>query len=591
MKTITRLNLMCLLIFFGMGMTMSAHGSPENYWKTASEPDHGVTEGVSLMFPIPEPLPMTAPTDGGIAPDEGETPIEGGWIRVVDVLDPPHFDPVRLTAGDLAFYFSYVYERLFTFRYGPGYSAVDFTPVPALGLDFRQVSENTYIIPLRKGVTWQDKPPVNGREFVCSDAQFSLERYLTPEAALGSRLGPITEVECVNDHLLKITTATPFAPLMSALAMPTFPMLPPEVLDEFGGYESAESVVSIGPFTLETHEPGVKLVFKRNPHFWRQPLPFVEGIVVHFSWDEEASTARFLSKEVDFEGIYSGQWSSYGNGTKRKSLAARPEVRENNAFYAMMQNYLSMPTQVKPFDDVRVRRAISLAIDRQAIGNIAFAGDAIESNGVVSAANTTWHLSMDEIGGGAEYFAYDPAKAKALLSEAGYPNGFKTRLAFASVWSVAHAKVLDMLVQMFGEVGIESETSLHGFVEYAGLRDTGIPDGIVLVDRGAANDPDHILSFYLPGDPLNASQVDDPALTEMILAQREELDLAKRKELVHGAQQYVAKEMYYVPINSPLVSSIFQDYVRNYSNKEGYDRTPLALIWLSEEAPGRSFEP
>lgn len=589
MPKLPKLRLTCLLIFFAT--TISVQSAADSYWNSPSEPDHDVTDGVSLMFPIPEPLPMTAPTDGGIAPDAGETPIEGGWIRVVDVLDPPHFDPVRLTAGDLAFTFSYVYERLFTFRYGPGYSAVDFTPVPALGLDFRQTAENTYLIPLRRGVTWQDKPPVNGREFVCSDAQFSLERYLTPEAALGSRLGPITEVECVNDYLLRITTATPFAPLMSALAMPTFPVLPPEILDEFGGYESAESVVSIGPFTLEKHEPGVKLVFKRNPNFWRKPLPFVEGIVVNFSWDEEASTARFLSKEVDFEGIYSGQWSAYGNGTKRKSLANRPKVQENNAFYSMMQNYLSMPTQVPPFDDVRVRQAISMAIDRQAIGDIAFAEDAIETNGVVSAANSKWYLPRDQLGDGAKYFEYDPEGAKALLAEAGYPNGFKTRLAFASVWSVAHAKVVDMLVQMLGEVGIEAETSLHGFVEYAGLRDTGIPDGLVLVDRGAANDPDHVLSFYLPGDPLNASQVDDPELTEMILAQRGELDEAKRRILVHDAQQYVAEEVYYVPINSPLVSSIFHDYVRNYSNKEGYDRTPLALIWLSQDAPGRSFEP
>jgi ABC-type transport system substrate-binding protein len=144
---------------------------------------------------------------------------------------------------------------------------------------------------------------------------------------------------------------------------------------------------------------------------------------------------------------------------------------------------------------------------------------------------------------------------------------------------------------MLGEVGITLETSLHGFVEYAGLRDTGIPDGMTLVDRGAANEPDHTLSFYLPGNPLNASQVDDPELTELILKQRQELNPVERKKLVDEAQRYVSVHMYYVPINAPLVASLFQDYVVNYSNKEGYDRTPYALIWLRDNAPGRSFTP
>ena len=150
---------------------------------------------------------------------------------------------------------------------------------------------------------------------------------------------------------------------------------------------------------------------------------------------------------------------------------------------------------------------------------------------------------------------------------------------------------MQMLSTMLGEVGIDANVEMVGFVEYATLRDTGVPDGIVWSDRGAANAPSHTLHFYLPEDPLNGSQVDDPVLTDLIIEQEQELDPVKRKVLIDELQRYITNTMYYVPINSPLVASIYQDYVKNYSQKEGYDRTNYNLIWLTEDAPGRDFTP
>ena len=559
-------------------------------WVVPTEPEHDIREGVSLMFPIPHPIPLQIKSDGGIPLQPGEEPIPGGWIRIV-THETPHFDIAKITDGVMTFWFNWTSDRLFTHRYGAGISGNDFTPVPALGLDFRQVDSNTFLIPLRRGVKWEDKFPVNGREFVCADAKFSLERYLAPDATLGKRLGPISEVTCRNDYLLELRTSAPFANLMGALANPYFPMLAPEVLDEFGGFDTAETLLSIGPFILDEYTPGVRMVFKRNPNYWRQPLPFVDGIFATFSYDGEATTARFLAKEIDFDGVYAGQWAAYSNGLKRRTLVEDNQgVEQSNIHYSMIQNYLQMPTNIAPFDNVKVRQAISMAIDRKAIKDIAFVGDAIEANGVVSAASD-WYLSTEELGAAGQYLEHNPERARGILAEAGYEDGFSTRLIFANYWSPAHTGAMEMLSTMLGEVGIDARVEMVGFVEYATLRDTGVPDGIVWSDRGAANDPGHTLRFYLPEDPLNGSQVDDPVLTDLIIEQEQELDLVKRKVLIDELQRYITETMYYIPINSPLVASIYQTYVKNYSQKEGYDRTNYNLIWFTEDAPGRDFTP
>jgi len=138
------------------------------------EPEHDLTDGVSLMFPIPDAVPVTDPEQIGNVPDPGEQAIPGGWLRLNIFADPFTLDPSRTSSEATIWPILYVHDRLFRYRNGPGISGTDFTPVPSLGLDLLKIDDTTYWVPLREGVTWPNQFPVNGREFVCDDVEFSL---------------------------------------------------------------------------------------------------------------------------------------------------------------------------------------------------------------------------------------------------------------------------------------------------------------------------------------------------------------------------------------------------------------------------------
>jgi peptide/nickel transport system substrate-binding protein len=240
-----------------------------------------------------------------------------------------------------------------------------------------------------------------------------------------------------------------------------------------------------------------------------------------------------------------------------------------------------MRTDQPPFNDVRVRRAISQAIDRQALIEVVWVRG--EPTAAVPRGLQEWSLPIDQLGVGAKYYQYNPPEAKRLLAEAGLPKGLKTQLTAPGG---AGPDVLDavQLVQLYlKDVGIEAELKIQEYSAFIATTGSGKFEGLAM---GAGYppgwEPDSILyGSYAPDTLRNISHVNDPKLTAMLKEQRRTKDLEARKQLIFDIQRYEAEQQYYVYLACPTQTGSYQPYVKNYAPNalEEYGMA-AAMLWL-----------
>ena len=247
---------------------------------------------------------------------------------------------------------------------------------------------------------------------------------------------------------------------------------------------------------------------------------------------------------------------------------------------SIVTQVIIMRTDQPPFNDVRVRRAVSHAIDRQ--GLIEAVWGRGEPTPAVARGLVEWSLSIDQLGTGAKYYQYDPKEARRLLAEAGYPNGLKTQLTVTT--GLGRDLVDDaQLVQRFlKDVGIEAELKLQEYGAYFATTVQGKFEGLVRGPFGIAWEPDFPLyRTYAADSSWNAGHVNDPKLTAMLKAQRRTKDLEARKQIIFDIQRYAAEQQYYVYTNAVMITGSWQPYVKNYAPNLHFDYgSRAAVLWL-----------
>src|SRR6266702_5051845 len=227
-------------------------------------------------------------------------PKRGGILRVRG-YDPPHFDHhftlnVRTNAT-----LSFAYSTLVRYKVGADVRPGTFTIEPHLAERWEQPDDTTYIFHLRHGVTWHNKPPLNGRELVADDVQFTYDRFLNEKAnILRETLEPVERVEVVDRYTVKFVLKEPFVWLPNRLADSSgMWIIAPEVVEKFGDLKKPESAIGTGPFILERYEPNLKTVFKRNPEYFLAGQPSVDGVEWLVLEDESTGLAMYRTGQID----------------------------------------------------------------------------------------------------------------------------------------------------------------------------------------------------------------------------------------------------------------------------------------------------
>ncbi len=522
----------------------SASTSTSEESSSTSEPTEATEEATS-----------TASEEATSTEDE-EQPIAGGTLIQAVSTAPIGFDPHTAEASSSMTFYEIVYDRL-----------VEFTPemevVPALAESFEVVDDTTYRFSIRQGVTFH-----NGRELVADDVKYSIDRIMDPE--LGSPMrpffSPVESLEVVDDATVVFHLSEPFAPLIGYLTEPSASIVPKEVVEEHGDLKRV--MVGTGPFVFDKYETDQAGYFSKFEDHWRDGIPYVDKLELRIIPDERSRMAALEADEVSMARIYEPQNADTleqdGFNVYRGLSAARALTIINCAR--------------EPFNDPKVRLALSYAIDRETFRETALFDEGAVT-GFIPAADEAWALPVSEY----KSFTQDIEKAKQLLAEAGYPDGFEATLSVSTAYSfdVTNAQVLQGQLQ---EVGIKINIQQ---LEWGNLlstfTDTQDYDllNIILV---FAPDPDgYVYRDFLSDSPINFCGLADEELDKLLIKGRQTPDIEKRKEIYDEIQRKLADELApyltYYSYNQYLPA---QTYVKGFKTIPSLSRVYIRETWLDK---------
>ncbi len=296
-----------------------------------------------------------------------------------------------------------------------------------------------YTVKLRKSVKFHD-----GTDFKADAVKANFDRVTNPDNKLKryALYSNIAKTEVVDDYTARITLKTPFSAFINNLAHPSGVMISPTALKQYGSKDIAFHPVGTGPFKFVEWKATDYLKVAKFDGYWRKGYPKIDTITWKPVIDSNTRAAVMQTGEAQFTYPVPYEMA--------ETLKARPEL-DIVAAPSIIIRYLSMNTQQKPFDNPKVRQAINYAINKDAVVKVAFGGyatpaDAIVPEGVEYSVKTgVW--------------PYDVAKAKQLMAEAGYPNGFETELWSAYNHTIAQ-KVTQVLQQQLQQIGIKTKITL-----------------------------------------------------------------------------------------------------------------------------------
>ncbi len=515
-------------------------------------------------------------------PSCAQSPKRGGTISL-RLWDPPHFDPHLTISYKTHILYTFSHSRLLKPKAGPGVVPGTFPLEGDLAESWTQPSETTYVFKLRKGVRWQNKPPVNGREFTAEDVVYSVERFRTVKGnANAYMLASLDKVEAPDKYTVKFTLSQPYVWFLDMLANPmAVAIVAKECVEKFGDLKKPESVVGTGPWMLDSYRPNVGYTMVRHPGYFVSGLPYIERIEATVDEDNASRMAAFIVGKYDLGWEFPGQinrpdWVQIKDTLKQK----RPRL-QTVEFPSNVMTHISMRTDQKPFNDPRVRQAMSLAIDRQGILDATAEGVGV-FNPPVPAALKEWALPMEQLGEGAKYYKYDPKEAKRLLGEAGYPNGFPASICFTTYGSTALVDAAQLVLKYLKNVGIDSKLDQKEYGAYISTCFYGKFDSLTYGPQTPFLEPDNFLfGQYYPGEMKNQSHINDPVVADMLIRQRRTHEIAKRREIIHDIQRHLAKQQYYTQLASGVYIAVWDSALKNYGPNLGYDYGGrLLAAWL-----------
>jgi peptide/nickel transport system substrate-binding protein len=510
-----------------------------------------------------------------------QAPRRGGTISL-RLWDPPHWD--LHAPGGLSYKLhtalTFTHSRLVKPKAGPNVQPGTFPLEGDLAESWTQPNDTTYIFKLRRGVKWHPKPPVNGRELVADDVVYTVNRFMTTKGnANAFMLGSLDKAEAVDKYTVKFTLKEPFAWFLDTLANPmAVAIVAKECVEKFGDLKKAEAVVGTGPWMLDSYRPNQGITFVRNPHYFVQGLPYIDRVEVTVDEDNASRISSFLA------GKYDLGWENPGTINRTDWIQIKDKVKRpvrTAEFPSNVMSHISMRTDQKPFGDVRVRQAMSLAIDRQGIIDATAEGVGVV-NPPVPAALKEWAIPMDQLGEGAKWYRYDPAEAKKLLAAAGYPNGFPASMCFTTYGSTVLVDAMQLVQKNFKDVGIDTKVDQKEYGAYISTCFYGNFPSTAFGPQTPFLEPDTFLyGQYYPGQPRNQSHINDPQVADMLVRQRRTPDPAKRREVIYDIQRHLAKQQYYVQLASGVYVAVWDAALKNYGPNLGYDQGGrLMAAWL-----------
>ena len=543
-------------------------------------------------------------------PTTGEmvtAPAYGGTFTYVNKLEPENIDPYfRYIAGHTI---SLVNERLGIANWALDrdefdYSTIyipDFAVKGRLAESWETPDPLTIIFHIRQGVHWHDKAPMNGRELTASDIEFSWQRLLGlgsgfTEPGFDVNVGNfnVESIEATDKYtvVFKMNSIT-LGALKEILIGNHSHIMAREIVEQYGDVTDWRNVVGTGPFELTDWVEGSSTTYTKNPDYWgfdekypEKRLPYVDEIRALITKDEATVLSLMRTGKADFIGK--------AGASQLASMDAAMSLQRTNPemnlwpYSIRSQHSLSFNVQRPPFDDVRVRRAIQMAIDFETINATYFQGWAgTTPTGHVGRALIGYYTPFaewpEEL---KQNYRYDLKGAEALLDEAGYPRGADD-IRFQTVLDVSESYDLDyyqIVMEYLRAIGIGVEVKVHDRTGYSALLREDRHEGLF----GENYDTDYspptasIHQTYSTAG-WNTPNVNDPVYDPKYEAAAAATTIEEQQRLVREADMYIIEKHWWVSGPRVPAFSVSQPWVIGYNGEAEFgsnDYIFLSRLWI-----------
>ncbi|HUO64416.1 MAG TPA: ABC transporter substrate-binding protein, partial [Terriglobales bacterium] len=358
-------------------------------------------------------------------------------------------------------------------------------------------------------------------------------------------------------------------------------ILPREAEEKFKDFNHPDAVIGTGPFVLKSYDKGVRAVFERNPNYYMKGLPYLDGVTIEITPDASARLAMLRAGKAEIPHI----WGWLGVEEARALQKTNPEMQVTPQ-QVIGVGFIYMRTDQPPFNDIRVRRAISLALDRKSWNDVLLFGEGCIDSGPVPCALKEWKLETSKLDPArAKYLlGHDPAEAKRLLAEAGYGKGLTTPLFHWPGYVAPWRSYYELAAENLGKIGVTVELKPEEYGKYSSTTMVGKYEKMAMGPSTPFTEVDDFLygRFY-PELATNQSHVADAELAKMLVAQRREMDPKKRKQIVDDIQRYLADKAYYIYVPQWPQYVSHPAYVKGFKPHDGYGLgMRLLFTWLDK---------
>lgn len=481
--------------------------------------------GLSLMAGVGAP-DLTRAQDGGTT------------LRFNGSTNPSGLDPHIVGAVVSWYILDNVFDRLV--RLDPA----TLEPAPSLA-ESHVVSDDglVYTFTLRQGVTFS-----NGRALTSADVKYSFERIMNPDvpAVAKGYFSNLTSIETPDDATVVLTYSQPFAPLLLALTRLETAIVPKEEVENTAVWEVTP--VGSGPYIIESSVKDQATVLVKNPTYWEAGLPIIDRIEHLVIPQAETAIANIRTGDIHATEVPAKDYESL---TGAEGVA--PQLI-TSSFWP----HLSLNTGIAPFDNLQVRQAIRVGFNRDDIHQLAFYGTGVISNTLLPEGNPY----RAEVEG----WGFDPDRAKALLAEAGYADGFSATLRIISTlpWEVDAAQIVQAyLSELKINIEIDPIESTTWFSEVF----TNSEFEMSMTAHTSKLDPDlSMFDILHSGDvgTKNYTQFNDPEMDALLEQGRVATDPEERKRIYTDAQKIFVERSGYIVINQQQLVWALRDNVQDF---------------------------
>lgn len=508
-----------------------------------------------------------------------EKPRSGGQINLATPSDPFDLDP---TSGEQnsRWILPMTYDSLLSARAASDVQYTDLVLQPGLADRWETPDGQTFTFHLHPSATFANLAPLNGRPVTADDVKWSIE-YVSrtgaiandkklPVALYSSMFDGLDTIQTPDPNTVVVRFAAPYIAFLSYVTADWAPVLPHEIYDQDGNF--SKRAVGSGPWQMDvaSSQKGSHWLLKKNPTYFRQGHPYIDQVNWLILHDTATQAAAFTTKQIDMLP---------GDGTTALDYATVQQAHKDNpnaviySFLSPSSGILYWNTRKPPLSDERIRRAISLCINRDELIKT------ISGEGQWALAGTLPGVFDDsEVH---KRLPYDPAQAAKLVEAAGYPNGVPVNF----IMNTEGGQQLISLVQLV----------------QAQLKRGNINAQIEPVTRAGDNERRHSLNFQLSYTPKIVTQdidsylvgefysksahnymgINDPDLDKVVLAQRSETDPNKRLDLIRQAVRIVNDHSYALAFYYPKGSIFWQPRLKDFTPNWGPAGPYLVNSWLA----------